>query len=249
MVASKNFARQGRLIFGLEFKKVKKFSQADIHFLHIGKCAGTQISHIANQINNISSQTKIIKHGHDVYLKDLEPESRYFFSIRNPISRFKSGFYSRKRKGQPRIYNEWSDHDREAFKDFEHANDLAESLFAAGEVGLKAFAAMKSIRHTAQNQSDWFYKCGHFLEIQPPIWIIRQENFVDDLNSFLKRSLLGISIEQINVSEDHIVTHASDYSNFPALSDKAKENLSHWYAQDYEFYRLCEHWLRERENQ
>ena len=229
---------------GYNITKIKKYKDSDIHFLHIGKCAGTQIDQLSEQVNKISNKGKIIKHGHYVYLKDIRYESKYFFSIRNPLSRFKSGFYSRKRKGYPRIKAEWSLHDSLAFDNFDHANDLAESLFEDGILGERAFAAINSIQHTAQNQSDWFRTVGGFLNLHPPVWIIRQENFEEDFQKFLERSGLGVSFEDIEISQDPVSSHSNDYSDIPELSHKAKRNLERWYSQDFELYRVCERWIK-----
>jgi len=220
-------------------------SDIPIHFLHIGKNAGTQIKAICNKYSDKFGFKKFVMCNHDVYLKDLPKGAPYFFSIRDPIDRFRSAFYSRKRKGQPRIYSEWSAHDEKAFGDFEHANNLAESLFEGGEIGMKAFCAMKSIRHTAQNQSDWFYLCGNFLSIHPPIWIIRQEQLHSDMNVFLHR--IGIKEEKVplELEKNHVKAHKNDYTFTVNLSEKAKNNLRIWYAQDFMFYRTCEYWMNE----
>jgi hypothetical protein len=214
-----------------------------IHFLHIGKNAGTQLSNIARQINSQSKKSVILQHGHNTYLKDIPEGENYFFSIRNPISRFRSGFYSRKRKGQPRTYNEWSKYDKIAFSEFEHANDLAESLFLEGDKGRRAWAAMKSIRHTAQNQSDWFVCCGNFLRARPPVWIIRQEAFEEDVREFIKSAGLGLNNPVIDFGVDDVKSHKNDYTSTPPLSLKAKENLQAWYVQDMVFYEMCESWI------
>jgi hypothetical protein len=96
-----------------------KRSKIKLIFLHIGKNAGTQILHLANQLQH--DGIVINKMPHRSKLRDIDENDQYFFSIRDPISRFKSGFYSRKRKGQPRIYSEWTPHEAAAFKSFEHA--------------------------------------------------------------------------------------------------------------------------------
>jgi hypothetical protein len=72
-------------------------SQIKLVFLHVGKNAGTQILHLASQLQN--NGIVINKMPHRGRLMDISGNDRYFFSIRDPISRFKSGFYSRKRKG------------------------------------------------------------------------------------------------------------------------------------------------------
>ena len=214
-----------------------------IHFLHIGKNAGSYIHNVSRQINVLSSGVVVVKHSHDTLLKDIPEEDPYFFSIRCPLSRFKSGFYSRKRKGQPRVYSEWSAHDEVAFSEFEHANDLAESLFESGSTGRKAFAAMKSIRHTSQNQCDWFSCCGNFLRVRPPIWIIRQENFDSDIKTWISKAFPDVDTSKINFDVDEVSSHRNNYSNVPELSDRAKENLTRWYIQDLQFYEMCNAWL------
>lgn len=214
-----------------------------VHFLHIGKNAGTQIAKVSRQINERCPKFYLIKHEHDVALRDLPADAAYFFSIRNPVTRFVSGFYSRKRKGQPRLYKEWSLDEALAFSEFEHAVDLAEALFEPGERGLQAFCAIKSMRHTAQAQVDWFYMQGHFLKLRPPIWIIRQEKFDTDLAAFLAR--LGIESE-LSITDDPKLAHKTDYRAVPSLTDKAIGNLKRWYAQDFEFYRACENWIEDQ---
>ena len=206
-----------------------------------------QIFQISQQLNARGRGAKIIGHRHDTALRDLTPGSRYFFGIRDPISRFRSGFYSRQRRGQPRFNIEWTADERRTFGDFEHANDLAESLFAPGAPGRKAYGAMKSIRHTTQNQSDWFSFCGYFLETWPPVWIIRQEKFAADLAFFLQRSGLGVEINEVAISGDRSVAHVNDYSSVPALSETAVGNLKRWYAQDFALYAMCEEWLSDQE--
>ncbi|MFD1341023.1 hypothetical protein [Litorisediminicola beolgyonensis] len=211
-----------------------------VHFLHIGKAAGTQITHVASQINASGAPFEIRKRKHGVSLSDLPPDARYFFSIRNPIDRFKSGFYSRKRKGQPRIYSEWSDHEAKAFETYEHANDLAEALFSDGDMGHRATAAILSIHHNARYQIDWLKPLGFALSIRPPVWIIRTEGFEDDLGNLLDR--LGADVD-IQVSDDPSHRHQNDYSSIPALSPRAEQNLRRWYSQDFAFYDMCVDWM------
>ena len=224
----------------LERRRPEAFAPDTIHFLHVGKAAGTQINRVIEEINSSRTQRRMVKHRHETALKDLPAGQDYFFSTRDPISRFKSGFYSRKRKGQPRIYNDWSEHESLAFKEFDHANDLAEALFSPGPEGRAAAAAIRSIRHCSRNLVDWFKFSGCMFELQPPIWIIRQEKFEFDLEIFLQR--IGYS-KPIELSTDKTTSHSNDYSGVPNLSDKAKENLRCWYAQDYEFLKLCEDWI------
>lgn len=242
MAKSKKQPFLSKLLFG----KKKEFEN-EIRFLHIGKTAGSQIRSIIDQVNALSPDRKILKHGHYKFLHHIPEDREYFFSIRHPLTRYYSGFYSRKRKGMPRNFREHTIYDAFAFAEFEEANDLAEALFEPGERGHKAAAAIKSILHTGQNQFDWFVTCGAFLYTRPPIHIIRQEKFNADMAVFFKRAGLEHIWDRIEIAEDGVKAHRNDYSATPPLSDKAKENLTAWYAQDLAFHRMCEDWLAERE--
>lgn len=211
-----------------------------VHFLHIGKNAGTQIGHILDQVNQSQERVRFEKHSHGVQLKSLPQDDGFFFSIRDPAARFRSGFYSRKRMGKPRIYKAWSPHESRLFDEFEHANDLAESLYDEGPRGRAALCAMLSIGHLGRGQVDWFKGSGFFFDLRPPAWIIRQENLRADMETLLRR--LGLDCD-FSVSTDPLTAHTNDYSQIPRLSEKAIDNLKRWHAPDYAFYRQCEDWM------
>jgi hypothetical protein len=213
----------------------------EIAFVHIGKNAGTQIMHLAQQLKPHGMLVHQLPHSKKLY--DVPLAMNYFFSIRDPITRFKSGFYSRKRKGQPRIYAEWTRSEAAAFGYFEHANHLAEALFQQDEAGYLAAQAIQSIRHTAMQQIDWFERIG-FLDLRPPVWIIRQENFTQDFEVFLRKLGLPVKFGDLKPAQDAAAAHSNDYSQAPPLSDLAKENLKRWYARDIVFYDLCVQWMR-----
>lgn len=230
---------------GLEIKlrRVRRSSpnRRVVYFLHIGKAAGSQIKNALAQINAQQRAVYMQPMRHDITLKDIPEPADYFFSVREPISRFRSGFYSRKRRGQPLNNFPWTRYEEQAFATFEHANDLAEALFARGERGMHALAAIKSIEHTAQDQIDWFATTGDFFTIRPPLWILRQEHFEQDFETFLARA--GIAIKPI-LRQDAVGAHRNDYTQTLPLSEKAKENLRRWYAQDFAFYEAAETWMQ-----
>ena len=210
-----------------------------IHFLHISKNAGTQMGKIAQQIN-ADGRYLVKKHPHSVKLRNIPALEDFFFSVRSPETRFVSGFYSRKRKGQPRIYSEWSAFEREAFGDFDHANELAEALFEPGHVGLRALCAIKSIFHCAEDQVNWFLPMGYFLRVRVPLMIVRQENFESDVTFLFQ--LLGMPSSPV-FDRSALGSHANNYADVPTLSPKAVANLRRWYVQDFEFYEKLNHWL------
>lgn len=232
---------------GFEFPRGLSAEQKKnlIHFLHIGKCAGTSIKLFINSANEKCGAITIVPHGHAIPLSRLPETARYFFPIRDPITRFYSAFYSRKRKGQPRLYSEWSETERLVFEYFPHANDLAENLFADSAAGRRAFLAMKSIGHVRQPQHSWFDNVEEVLTTRPPICILRQERLERDLR-FLARKL-GLS-EDFSLETDPVKSHRNDYGDAPPLSSRAVENLKQWYAADLQFHKLANAWIGENQN-
>lgn len=224
-----------------KLRSARKYPANTVHFLHVGKAAGTQVHQVVQQVNQSRHSRKLVVHGHETELRHVPPGQDYFFSTRDPATRFRSGFYSRLRKGQPRLYVEWSDQERLAFERFSHANELAEALFAPGKLGSDATAAMRSIRHCSRNLVDWFKFNGHMFEVRPPVWIVRQEHFAADLDVFLKR--IGYEAPAELARSDNKEAHANNYEGIPDLSEKAMTNLRRWYAQDYAFLELCETWM------
>lgn len=220
--------------------KPRSYSRQKVHFLHVGKCAGTAIKDLAAQINALPNGPRILAHGHSKKISDLPADAVYFFSVRHPVSRFVSAFYMRKRKEQPRLYREWTPGEQEAFERFSEANDLAENLFSPSGEGRAAFAAMQSIGHMSF-QHRWFNVRDVFCA-RPPLCVLRQERLNDDVAHLLR--LLGVA-HAVDLPTDNTRAHRNDYSQIPPLSAKAIENLKAWYAVDIEYYRLVDAWVEE----
>jgi hypothetical protein len=235
----------GRKSMGMSKTKTGPSPRQRLHFLHIGKAAGSQIKELSKVINSSQTDLRIITHKHRFSLLKIKSGNPYFFSIRDPLTRFYSGFYSRKREGRPRNYKTWTPHEKIAFGHFDHANDLAEALFSDGLLGARAFAAMTSISHVCDDQVGWFSKRGQFLQNRPPVWIVRQEHFDADWAVFLDK--IGCTLAEAR-PKSGTPLHANSYDKTPPLSEKARENLKRWYVQDIVFYAQCENWVAEQAN-
>lgn len=146
--------------------------------------------------------------------------------------------------GRPRIYVKWSEHEELAFEDFQHASELAEDLFKPGSRGESARRAMGAIDHVSRFQADWFVKKGYFLDIRPPVHIVRQRFLNEDLTTLLGK--LGLEIPTISPANS-TVAHRNPYPDGSELSQKAEANLRKWYARDIEFVKDCERWLLRRQ--
>lgn len=210
-----------------------------VNFLHIGKTGGSQIKNVLKEHPNKKCSFKVW--GHRTKLLDLPESQDYFFSVRDPVSRYLSAFYYRKNKGLPGVFQEWSPGEKLAFQLFDNPSDLAEALFLPSLMGMWAAEAMQSIAHVAAHQIDWFERFG-FLSIRPPIAIIRQENLAADLDKFLK-NLLGFSNTLSGITKDENVARINNYPVNSILSTTAKKNIEKWYCRDVIFYESCCEWI------
>ena len=226
----------------LSIKKKKYLDKNDIAFLHIGKTGGTQIMNIFSKINNFDF--KIYKFSHDINLLDISTKNDYFFSIRKPETRFFSAFYSRLRKGQPRIYSEWSEVEKLSFKNFQSANELAESIYLSDDKGKKARIAITGIGHMKKNQADWFDNFS-FLINRPPLFIIRKEHFISDITTLFKILNINLNVKDL-IDKDPKTSHKNDYLDVEPLSELAIKNLNNWYAKDNFFYEICSDWINKK---
>lgn len=209
-----------------------------VYYIHIPKTAGTQIKLVIDALTAAEVRPPLVGHTHHIGLSALPPEAPYFFSLRDPVSRFRSSFYHRKRKGQPLWFKEWSPGERRVFETFEHATDMAEALFTDTAEGRIAVEGMLSVKHVNMDQSKWLLHEGSFLELRPPVHILRLESLEDDLDVLL--TALGIDERPAFVTDERANTQ--DYTAIPPMSDRAAENLRTWYARDVEVYKMCDAW-------
>ncbi|MFO8055166.1 MAG: sulfotransferase family 2 domain-containing protein [Bacteroidales bacterium] len=227
-------------LFLLKYRLFAKLQNKTIvHFLHIGKTGGTAIKNaLKNQKKPfINDKYIIFSHPHFIGLHHVMKGERVFFFIRNPIDRFVSGFYSRKRKGMPNIYNEWNAEEAKAFNKFSTPNELAESLTSKNKKNRNiAYDALYNIGHLRTSYWDWFKNKAllqkHFDDI---IFVGSQRNLNEDFEVLKK--ILGIP-ETYQLPTDKVNKHKNPENTDKHLSDKAIKNLEWWYEKDFYFLDL-----------
>ena len=211
-------------------------NQLLIHFIHIGKTAGTALKHAIGIKGRVyqNEQYLIIGQRHSFTLKDVKIGEKCFFILRDPINRFVSAFYARKRKGMPRIYNEWTRDERKAFTNFSTPNALAKSIYSKNKIERKkAVHAMRSIRHIKSSYWKWFFDKKYFLSRKDDIIFIgNQENLSEDFNK-LKNTLKLPS--KMKLPDDPIKMHKNPDKIDKKLDETAMKNLKLWYKKDYDF--------------
>lgn len=229
-----------------------------IHFLHIGKTGGSAIKEalkraISSQddykhtkrikdnvpwkINQLSAYfDEIILHGHGSTLHNIPDSDFFFLCIRNPISRYVSGFYSRKRQGRPRYNIPWTSGEEKAFKLFETPNELGEALTSSNEDRRRsANKAFKSIRHVKTSLAKWTISKEFFKSRESKlVMILRQETLSTDFKILLKRMQIK---QELKLSSDSRITHKSDtLKDNTDLSKIAIQNITDHYRKDISIY-------------
>ena len=109
-----------------------------------------------------SSTYRLVLHTHWTRLNAVPEDDFFFFCVRDPVSRFVSGFLSRQREGRPRYVIRWREDEKLAFSRFDSANGLAVALTAGGRQQQEAEEAMGAIRHVRDSYWTWFKDPDYF---------------------------------------------------------------------------------------
>jgi len=216
-----------------------------VHFLHLGKTGGSAVKHAIEHCRNPHLCYVLYLHAHETTLRDVPRGHKFFFFIRDPLSRFVSGFYSRQRQGRPRYYLRWTPGERTAFERFESPNALGLALSSAdpGERAA-AEAAMRSILHVKDSYWNWFESREYFIERLPDLFFIGfQEQLAEDFE-VLRNNLF---LPCLSLPEDEVLAHRNPPGLDRTLEPEAAANLRRWYASDYAFVELCNDIVRQRE--
>ncbi|MCB0208991.1 MAG: sulfotransferase family 2 domain-containing protein [Anaerolineae bacterium] len=231
-----------------------------VHFLHIGKTGGTAVVYALNQYNycvisprrarlnlpNLyklnppveDSHLTIYVHPHNESLRDVPPGEKVFFFLRDPISRFVSGFYSRQSQGQPTYNSPWRPDEKIAFEHFSSANQLAVALSSTNK-NEKAMAekAMSAIYHIKSSYWEWFESEEYLKSRLADIFFVGfQENLAQDFE--ILKSKLHLP-DCVYLPTDAVLAFKNRSPLDKTLEQTAIANLKLWYQDDYRFIDLC----------
>lgn len=209
-----------------------------VHVLHIRKSGGTAMNFAFKQARERAGgdlQTPfgpLIKHKHSVKLEDVPDGELAVFAVRDPVTRFVSGFYSRLRKGAPRHHVEWTDAERRAFEWFSSPQELADALASVWPPKRKkAEFAMGAINHLKKPLVWWTGPADDFRSKLPKVlYIARQETLNDDW--FRLRSLLRLPSD-LELPSDPVQAHRFTGNDDKSLTPKMVGAVKDWYADDY----------------
>ena len=216
----------------------KNFLKKKVHFLHIGKTGGTVVKSVLK--NNLTTGKYSIQlHPHSVKFMDIPKGEKIIFFLREPVSRFISGFYSRQRKGLPRHNSPWTPEEETAFGLFKTPNELAMSLADKESINYEfAVNAFANIRHVNTQYYHWF-KDSHYFQsrIDDILFIGYQETLNKDFQSLKQALELPSSAE---LPKDDYNAHRNPINLDKLMDEKAITALHEWYQEDYEFIELCQ---------
>lgn len=203
------------------------------YILHIGKTGGNSLRHV---LQPLEQQFGIQVLRHRSTLKDVGPGDRAIFTVREPVSRFISGFNSRLRQGRPRNDVPWKGGEIETFARFKAPNELAEALSSPADRAA-AEAAMGSIQHVREHLSHWLGSLDYLRSRQNDIaYVCHQPELTQDFEA-IKR-LLGLP-EELALPEDPIIAHHTPEGFSTSLSALGEANIRAWYADDFLLYEEC----------
>jgi len=200
------------------------------HFLHIGKTGGTAVSWAIKR--GKPKSYRVVLHPHRVRLCDIPEGEAVFFFLRDPTSRFVSGFYSRMRQGRPRYFSAWSPDEAEAFARFKTPNALAMALPSE-----PAQKAMRSIGHVRSSYWEWFESEQYFLSRRTDILFVGFQERLDRDFERLKHTL-GIA-PHVSLPASDRDAHRSPSDVDRHMSDQAIRALREWYSRDYQLIEIC----------
>jgi len=209
-----------------------------ISVLHIGKTGGTALKDGLYAYVTRTGDRRFDLHRHEDTLEKIwadQPDKPVFFAVRDPISRFVSGFNSRLRHGRPRYDVAWTDSETIAFSRFTSPNALGEAL-GGGEHQDLAVAAMSQIRHVSTQLNDWLVSPAYLEQHAGKIlYIARQSELSADEAQICE--VLGVPAPLL--AKDDIGAHRTPAGMTTGLSDLAKTNLARWFARDFAIYDWC----------
>lgn len=208
-----------------------------VHFLHVRKTGGTAVRHVLEE-HAADSPCDIRLHTHEFTLRDVPVGESAVWFLRDPLSRFVSGFYSRQRQGRPKYFVPWRPAERAAFEHFATPNALALALSSddPSEVA-RAQAAMRGVNHVRSSYWDWF-ESAEYLESRSAdvLFVGSQENLAGDFETL--KSILGLP-EDAALPTDEVLAHQSPRGLDRHLDEQATRNLEHWYREEYACLEAC----------
>ena len=209
-------------------------------FLHIGKTAGSAVRVALNKAAAHSFAYRLFWHDETLETAwQKAPGLPLVFFVRDPVSRFVSGFNSRLRSGRPAGERLWSAEEAIAFRWFPTANDLAEALASkdARMISASRFA-MAAIPHVRRPLVGYLrsreYLDRHAAQL---LYVGVFEDMPASIAGLTRA--LGLPPGGLALPIDEVAAHRTPAGLATNLSPTARAAVEEWYAPDFELYQHC----------
>lgn len=214
----------------------------NVHFLHIGKTGGTAVRNALQ--DHRWGRYNLAFHPHETLLTDVPRGELVVFLLRDPVTRFVSGFDNQRRHGAPFYEGRWTEEEQIAFERFDTASGLATALGSAdGSQREAAEAAMSAIHHLRQPFWFWFRDEAYFRSrIDDVLFVGFQETLGEDFKALREKLELP---DSVRLPEDDRRAQRRPDEARPLSASEAR-TVRDWYAADYHFIRLVEETLLDR---
>jgi hypothetical protein len=207
-----------------------------LHVLHIYKTGGTALKHALDQVPRTSTHA-IFSHKHSISLNCIPRGHSVVFTVRDPVARFISGFYDRRREGRPRYSTPWSEAERRTFERFLTPNAIGEALAGSAPEVAEAKAALASLDRLAVPWSAWLGTPADLVARKSEIlYVGRQETLEADFERL--RKILSLPPEAALPKDDVDAHRARDVDR--QLSETARAALAVAFAENYAWLALLE---------
>lgn len=204
-----------------------------LHFLHIQKTGGTAVA-AALEGRQPLGPYHVEYRGHGSGMRRVPLGDGVIFFLRDPLSRFISGFRDRQAQGQPRYDSPWSFGEYLAFRRFKTPDQLARSLSSPQkQERAAAEAAFRSIRHVNATLDRWLVSPDYLESRKSDVFFV---GFQETLETDYARlhDLLKLP-QDARLPTDPVRAHRRQHAPKDVLSGEAVDNLRRWYADDYRF--------------
>lgn len=218
-----------------------------VHFIHISKAGGSALRYAVREAR-VEAGGRLIspwgpiwaQRGHQFKLQDVRAEDKAVITLRDPVSRFKSGFYGRLYQGEPRHRKAWTPDEQRVFSWFSTPGELAEALAdSRGPAKRRARQAMRSIAHLRRHMTDWTGGPAYLhANLDKVLYFARQESLDEDWEEL--KELLGIPRHHL-LPRDPKIAHRGEYPRDSPITERGLAALREWYAHDYQLIEIADH--------
>lgn len=208
-----------------------------VHFLHISKTGGTALRHTLRK-QQPGRGFHAVFHPHEVTLRDIPRGEKVVFFLRDPCSRYVSGFMSRRQQGRPRYNVPWNAEEQAAFGRFDSPQSLAGALSSDdADTRAAAAAAMRHIRLISDRYSYWLQDEGYLEARRQDIFHVGlQETLQADFEWL--RAALGFDPGLV-LPTDPVQAHRGVAATGRELGGDARRNIERWYREDARLLAWC----------